>query len=204
MADQNANLYITGFTGLTYADIAGLTGKTLTSAEQTLVTGLIASAESHFASQCRRNFKDLGNTDSYYETFNAGKNKYYLSAMPIKEVRKIELDGVVKYLKGGSSNILTLGVDFFVYDNYIYFDTILDSSVNNRRALKIYWAIENVVGEDIKLGIKQWVSELFLNREFAGKQLNTVSNSGVSMGFDANTIPNYIKQLVSVYQIALL
>lgn len=200
MADQNAILYLTGFSGLTHADIAGLTGKTLTTAEQTLVTGLIASAESHFASQCRRNFKDLGDTDSYYETFDAGKHKYYLGNYPLKEVRKITIDGVTKYEKNGSSNILVLGTDFFVYDSYVFFDTVLDSAVNNRRALKIYYAIENVVGEDIKLGLKQWVSELFLNREFAGKQLTNVSNSGVSMGFDQNTIPNYLKQLISVYQ----
>lgn len=204
MADQNANLYLTGFTGLTYSDIAGLTGKTLTASEQTLITGLIASAESFFASQCRRNFKDTGATDSYYQTVDAGKNKYYLGAYPIKEVRKITVDGVTKYEKGGSNNVLTLGVDFFVYDNYVFMDTTVDSSVDNRRAMVIYWAIENVVGEDIKLGIKQWVSELFLNREFAGKQLNNVSNSGVSMGFDANTIPNYLKQLISVYQTQLI
>ena len=204
MADQNSNLYITGFTGLTCADIAALTGKTLTTAEQSLITLLISSAESYFVSQCRRNLKDLGSTDSYYDTFDAGKNKYYLSAFPIKEVRKITVDGVTKYEKGGSSNVLTLGLDFFVYDNYVLFETTLDSAVDNRRALKIYWAIENVVGDDIKLGIKQWVSELFLNREFAGKQLNSLNAGGNSMSFDANTIPNYLKQLISVYQNQLI
>lgn len=200
MADKNGRLFVAGFTGVANTDIAGFTGKTLTSAEQTLITGLISSIETTIARQCGRNFLDLGNTDSYYETFDADYQKYYPFSYPLKEIRKIEIDGVAVYTKGGNNNALTLGRDLFCYPSYVLIDPPRQSSVDNRQALKIYYAIENVVGDDMKLAVKQFVSDIFLNRENAGKSVSSVNVAGVSLSFDPNSLPNYIKTVIATYK----
>lgn len=206
MADQKGNLFLSGYTGLTHSDIANFTGKTLSAAEQTQVTSLIASIEDYISRQCRRNFVYAtgGNDQSYFDTLDAGQDKYYLFNFPIKEVIKITVDDVIKYEKNGGSNTLVLGKDFFVYDNYVKFATIPYSTSDNRNALKIYYYIYQFWGEDIKLAVKQWVSDLILNREYAGKPLTSLNANGFSLNFDTDSIPSYIKSLIDQYKQVLI
>ncbi len=204
MADILADLYQSGFSGLSNADIAAFTGKTLTSSEQTLADSLIKSCELYFARQCHRNFKDLG-SDSYFEILDAGDDEYHFFNFPVKEVTKITLDSQTVYDKIAGSNTYTLNLDFFVYPEKIVFERVTPmSSINNRRALKIYYSIENIVSEDLKLAIKQWASDLLLNREYAGKTVNSLNVPGLSLNFDANSIPSYVQQVISNYRKVLI
>lgn len=204
MADQNTLLITGAFSGVTDTTVAAFIGKTLTTPEKGLIATLVAAVESYIANQCQRNLKDLGNTDSYFDTVDAGQSVYFTKAYPIKEIRKIEVDGTAVYTKGGSTNQLTLGKDFIVYPDKIVFINSPSSSIDNRQAMKIYYAIENIVGQDMFLAVQQWVSDLFLNREFAGKTTSSISSAGINLNFEAGTIPTYVKQVISVYRKVLI
>jgi len=203
MASQLANLYLTGYSGLVYSDISGLTGKTLSAAEQAVVTNLIKEVESYLCSKTKRQFRviDSGSTKQiYHEVFDAGGYKYALHNFPIYRVQKIEVDGVTKYEAGGSNNELTLGVDFFVYDDYIRFASSPVSSVDNRRALKISYELEQFWGDDVKLAIKRAVSEMYLSKEYGTKGVKSIGLTGdFSISFD-DQIANYLKEVIANYR----
>lgn len=199
MANINGRLFQSGFSGVTHADISALTGRTLSASEQSLCTSLISALEAHIARLCDRNLK-ASDTDLYYETFDAGRSKYYPFSYPLKAIALIKVDGVTIYDKDGSSNQLTLGRDFFVYPSKVVFDPPRNSSVDNRLAMQIYYTIENIVGEDLKLAIKQYVSEIFLNREQAGKSTSSINVAGVSLNFDSTSLPNYLKSVIASYR----
>lgn len=204
MTDYNGKLYRSGYTGLVHGDIAKFLHKTLTTDEQTVVTGLIASIEKHIARQCERNLAPAGSSNAYYETFDAGYNQYDLYNLPVKEVTKITLDGNSVYVKGGGSNTLDLNTDFFVYPGYIEFDTAPESATDNRQALKIYYEIETIADEDLVLAVKQWVSDIFLSSEYAGKSMTSVGVQGANMSFSPDSIPSYIKLVIENYRVPRL
>lgn len=201
MADLNGKLYKSGYSGLTYSDIAAFLSKTLIGAEQTLITALIADIEDYLCRATRRNFFIAdGTTDKYVETVDAGLDRYYLTNGPIKEVLQISVNGTDWYLKGGGSNKLTLGTDFFVYEDKVVFENVPYSSIDDRRAMKIYYTIEQFWGNDVKLAIKRWVSDLFLAREYGGASIKRFNVQGFSMDFDETSLPTYIKSVVDSYR----
>ena len=197
MADQKGNQYISGFSGLAHADVSGYIGKTLTSAEQTLVGSLITMAEMYFCQQTHRNF--LATSTTYYDIFNGGLVSYTPSNFPIKEVTKITLDGNIVYEKGGSSNKIVLGRDFFVFNDSIQFDLLQESTVDNRNALIIYYSIDTSFNADAKFALLLWVSNFFLNREMGGKDLSTLNAGGMTQQFTQN-VPDYIKTVINSYK----
>ncbi len=201
MADLNGKLYKSGYSGVTHTDIANFLSKTLSAPEQSVVTALIADVEDFFCRACRRNFfLPDGTTDKYYETVDAGKDKYYLTNGPIKEVLKITVNDIDWYVKDGGSNKLVLGTDFFVYENQIQFESSPYSTINDRRAMKIYYSIEAFWGSDLKLAIKRWASDLFLSREYGGTSVKRFNVQGFSIDFDENGLPNYVNAIVSSYK----
>lgn len=204
MADILATIYQTGFSGVTNDDIKSFTGKTLSIKEQTECDSIISSLESYIAKQCRRNFLVLPETDVYYQVFDAGENEYLLKSFPINEVTKVTVNDTIIYEKNGESNQYVLGQSMFVDNDRVLFLTAPQSSVHNFRALKIYYTIQNVVGEDMKLAIKQWASDIFLNREVAGKSLTNFTASGISTGYDSKSIPTYVNDVISSYKKILI
>jgi len=204
MANKNATLYYSGYSGITAQAVADFLGKTLTTTEQNIISSLISSIELFLAQKCRRNFKyDLGN-DYYEEIFDAGFEKYYFHNFPVKEVAKITIDDSDVYIKGGGSNLYELNKDFFVYRDYIIFRTIPQSSKDNSQALKISYNIEKFWGEDVELGIKQWVSQIFSQKEYGGKNISSFNFAGLSLSFNQGEIPEYIKALIRTYKKVLI
>lgn len=201
MADFNGKLYKSGYSGLAHTDIANFLSKTLSSPEQSVVDGLIASVEDFLCRACRRNFfLPDGTTDQYYEIVDSGKEKCYLTNAPIKEILKITVDGTDWYVKGGGSNQLVLGRDFFVYETYVNFETVPYSSLNDRRAMTIYYDIESFWGNDVKLAITRWVSDLFLTREYGGTSFTRFNVERFLVEFDPNSLPDFIKSVVESYR----
>jgi len=201
MADINGKLYKSGYSGLTHTDIANFLSKTLSAAEQAVVTSFILDVEDFFCRACRRNFFIAdGTTDQYYELVDAGKSKYYLTNGPIKEILKITVNSTDWYVKGGSNNKLTLGTDFFVYENHVLLETVPYSSTDDRRALKVYYTIEQFWGSDLKLAITRWVSALFLSREYGGSTIKRFNVQGLSIDFDENGLPNYVNAITESYR----
>ncbi len=198
--DKKANLFYSGYSELTPNDIGNFIGKELSSTEQAVINSLIQSMELHIARNCNRNFLHDLSGNSYYQVFDAGKKEYCTFNLPIKEITKIELDGDIEYDIEEESNDYVLGSDFFVYDEGITFYTITKSSINDRNALKIYYTIEEFWGEDVKLAIKRWVSEIFLSREYGGKKVTSFNFSGYSLDFSEDEIPEYIKEVISNYK----
>jgi hypothetical protein len=207
MADQLATVYKTGFSGVTYTDIANLTGKTLTATEQALITDFIKGVESYICSQTHRQFAiaDGVNKQSFYQVFDGGFSKYYLISYPIYRVTKIQIDGVTKYdVATPNNNTLNLNVDFFVYDDFVRFITFPVSSIDNRRAVKIYYELEDFWGEEVKLAIKRFVSELFLSREYGTKGVNSFDVAGqLSMSFNSE-LGAFLKEVIESYKIVLV
>lgn len=205
MANLNAKTHYGGYTGLTASQIADFLGKTLTTAEQNIVSSLISSIESFIALKCRRNFKyDLGN-DVYEETFDAGSNRYEFYNFPIDSIEKIYINDTLIYEKGGLNNQYEKDKDFFVYDDYIVFETFIpQSSINNKRALKIQYKIKKFWGEDVVNAVRLWVAQIFNSKEYGGKTINSFSFSGLSLSFKDEDIPLFIKEIINTYKKVIL
>ncbi len=200
MADLNGKLYKSGYSGLTHSDIAAFISKTLSAPEQAVVTALIADIEDFLCRACRRNFfVPDGTTDKYYETVDAGNETLRLLNLPIKEILKITVNGTDWYVKG-SGNQPVLGTDFFVYEDKVVFETVPYSSVDDRRALAVYYTIEQFWGSDIKLAIKRWVSDIFLAREYGGNSVSRFNVQGFSMDFNTTSLPQFIQAVVDSYR----
>lgn len=201
---KKGNLYYAGFTGLTHADIAAFLQRTLTTQEQAIATGLIASLEVFIAKRCNRNFLLVAGSPLsdvvYTEVHDAGSFSIDLRNGPVKEVTKIELDGVVKYMLGSSSNSWSENVDFSVYEDHIEFDTLPISTKNNRRALKVYYTIDEFYGDDVKHAVKLWASQLLSSSTEGGRTITSVSHAGYSVNFSDEQVPEYVKQIINAYQ----
>jgi hypothetical protein len=205
MAAKKGNLYYSGYSGLTALQVASFLSKTLTTEEQQILNSIISAIELYIAKKCRRNFKyDLG-ADVYEETFDAGNVKYYFSNFPIKEITKITIDSADVYVKGGNNNQYELNEDFFVYDDYIVFETVIPTSSNNdRQSLKIQYNIDQFWGEDVVLAIKQWAAQIFSQKEYGGKNVSSFNFSGFSLSFSESEIPSYVKEIINSYKKVLI
>ena len=202
MADLNGKLYKSGYSGLTYSDIAAFLAKTLSAPEQAVVTALIADIEDVLCRSCRRNFFiPDGTTDSYYETVDSGQETLRLYNLPIKEIVKFTIDDDLDlYVKGDSDNEYRLGRDFFVYEDKVVFATVPYSSIDDRRALTIHYTIEQFWGNDVKLAIKRWVSELFITREYGSNAVSRINVQGFLMDFNTSDLPNFVQSVVDSYR----
>lgn len=193
--------YWSGYTGLTYNDVQTFLGKTLTTAEQTLVTSIIAVKEVEFAKRCKRNFLDL-DTTYYSEKHDAGQSKIYTKNFPINEVKKIVLDGTITlYDKTLSSNQYTLGVDFAVSPVAIIFNTVPYSLKNfNTLALTIEYDISDVLNEDIKDIIKKMVAVEFCSKQYGGITPTSLNANGISISFGIDGFTKEIESAVHRYR----
>jgi len=190
-----------GYTALTYSDIQTFLGKTLTTAEQSLVTSIIAVKEVEFAKRCKRNFLD-SSTNYYVEKVDAGQQKIYLRNFPIHEVLKISLDGtIVLYDKTQSTNQYTLGVDFAVSPVALIFNTVPYSMKNfNVMALSIEYDIETVVNEDIKDIIKKMVAVEFCSKQYGGITPTSLNANGIQISFGVDGFTKEIESAVYRYR----
>lgn len=205
MADIKGNAIQSGYSGVTHNDIAALLGKTFNAQEQTLATTYISSIERYIASKCRRNFKDNLGSDSYYDIFDAGRDGYTLFNYPISEVKRIVVDGVDQYVSTDSENSLFVqGQDFFVHDFAIQFATIPHSSVNNRRALKIYYTIAKFWGDDVVIAVKMWVSQLMGSREYGNRSVKKIEFNGFRLEFKEEEMPQIVKSVIENYRKVLI
>lgn len=204
---NDATIFLSGYSGLVNSDIAAFLGRTFSSQENTLATSLITAVEDFIARNCKRQFKQNDGAATpadiiYQETFDGGEMEYFTHSFPLKEVTKITLDGVTQYEKGGSSNVYTLGTDFFVYPDRVIFNGIVPaSSVNNMQALVIEYSIKLFWGEDVKLAVKRWVAEIMSQREYGGKTVTRASTGGgLSLDFNSKDIPDYVQEVVKRYK----
>lgn len=192
MPDQVGNIYLTGFSGVVQADIAAFLGKTLTSAEQTLATSLILSCEMYLCQKCRRQFKP----GTYFDIVNSNQSSYQLSNAPISAITDFKLDGVSVY------SDYVLGTDYSFDDNrFVLINSQLQPANSSFRSLKVFYTIDKFWGEDVLLAIKMWVGNLMLNREYAGKDVKSISSSGFNLSFDSETIPGYFKSVIDTYKL---
>ena len=198
MTIKDATLFYTGFSGVTHADISSFLGKSLSTAEQTLVGQLVLMIEDYIVHECRKNFYYVdGSTDqSYQEFLDGGEEEYILSNYPIKEVLKIIIDGVTKYEKGVASQ-WTLGTDFFVYPYKILFEQATDSEY---RGLEIDYTIKKFWGDDVKFGIIQWIAEIVTSKEYGGRDVTSANVDGLSLSFNTKKLPDYISNLIARYK----
>lgn len=199
MADTKSRPYLSGWSGLTYTDIANLVGKTLTATEQNVITDLITSIELFICNQTNRQFKYSGMT--YYETVDAGKFEYLTANFPINVISKITVDGNIKYQVDGVNNVLTLGTDLFVYEDHIRITQLIPSAIDNSQAMKIYYSISQFWGADVTLAIKRLVADLFLSKEYGTKGVTSIGISGgLNLSFDNISIANYLKAIINQYR----
>lgn len=204
MSDISVRKNKTGFSSLTYTDVANYLGVSLSSAEQTLITTLIEQVEDLLVTETRRQFF-ISTTDNFYQEFDGGKSCYWFEAFPVNEVTKIIVDGVTKYEKGGSNNTYTLNVDFFVYPNKIEFEVDTSGSQYSHKNLIIHYNLEQFWGNTVKQAILQYVADLFSKREYAGQTPNSINAQGFSINFgDAKSVPDTFKRLVNMYKVPLL
>ncbi len=200
MTEVNAKSIQTGYSKVTYSDVGNFINKKFNSQEQTLIAFLISACETLIARETGRNF--AYSNVLYYEDLVAGTNLYKFRNTPVLEINKILLDNVIQYEVEGNSNIYTLNIDFTPYTDSIYFYTIPTSLIRSSNGLRIYYTIEKFWGDDVKLAIMQWVGEIFLSRDYAGKKINSINSNGVSVSF--NSAPDYVKDIIASYTIANL
>lgn len=210
MTEVKSNSLQTGFTNIGYSEIATFLDTSFTTSEQAQVDLFIRSYESMLIKLCNRNFA-YGDNTVYYETWDMdGRDVFYTYNYPIKEIKKIIIDGVTYYEKDDADNKYLLNKDFFNDNDSIVFENILN--MRKRQAIKIYYTIDQFWGEDVILGIKQWVAELQQNKQYAGKDVKRFQFAGYSIEFkDVATtaevktkIPTYILDLISNYKKVLL
>jgi len=195
MAEQKGNIPIGGYSALTHADISAFIGRTLTSAEQSLVTTIIAMAEYFFCKATNRNYLT---TVDYIDTKTTEKTNIYLSNFPINEVKSITIDDVEVYVKGGSTNTMVLDEDFYVYDDHINFIS-LPMAFHDKRKFEIIYTIYTCFMPDAKLVLLEMVSNLFLAREEGGKEATSINAGGLSESFGSN-VSDYAKQVINSYR----
>lgn len=198
---KDAITLYTGFSGVTATDIASFLGKELSTAESMLCNTFINSAEDYILRQCDKNFLvSLDNTDVEYEqTFDGGFTEYKTYNYPINEVTKIVVDGVTKYEKNETSEY-ALNSHFWVYPDKVVFQYMQYGSGYSRQSVKITHTIRKFWGEDVKLAIMVWVSEILTSGEHGGRNVTSASINGVSMTFDTKNTPELIKNVVNKYR----
>ncbi len=205
MAVKKADIYYSGFTKLTALQVGNFLGKELNEQEQSFVNSLIPALELHLVKSCNRNFLYDMKNDIYEDILDAGKSKYYLSNYPLKEISLITLDGITQYDKNDATKPYKLNSDFYVYDDYIeFYSTIPSSSLNNRRALKIQYTIDQFWGEDVIFAVKQWAAQIFTQREYGGKNVSSFNFSGYSVSFNSQDVPQFVKDVINSYRKPLI
>ena len=209
MPTQKSFLYLTGYSGITYSDIAAFLGRTsLSSSEQTVATQLIDSAEMFLCQQCNRQFANAlaatPTTDVIFASIlDAGLSKYFFDSFPVKAVSKILLDGNVVYdSTSPSTATYKFGQDFFVKPSYLLFYTKLQSVIDPHNAVEIDYTIEKFWGSDVLLAIKRWVAQIFINKEYGGNGVMRMSLTGLTLDLNVKDTPDYIKAVISSYRIA--
>jgi hypothetical protein len=203
MAEHKASSIVTGYSGLTPADIAGYTNKSYSAADNALIASMIKALEATFVKQCDRNFAH-GDEHVYYQTLDAGENHYSLFNYPVKEIRKIVLDDDTKYDIEADSNDYTLNTDFSLYDDYIDFITVPYAASNNNRALAVHYTIDKFWDDDVLLAIKQYVADEMKKRQYGGRDVRSFSFSGLSITFAGGKMPSYIQSVIDTYQKVLI
>lgn len=202
MTAFDGNLYLSGWSGLTYTDIQTFNGKTIPSANQTSVNNLIKSVEDYIERECARNFKVLATDDYYSEIFTSGKTSYQLSSYPIT-LKKIILNSQTVYDSSSQTNIYTLNLDFYIKHNRIYFPGTAEAS-GYYNDLEFRYNISQFWGDDVKQAIIRVVSDIYLNRANSGKPITNMSFSGVSFGFLQDETTRMMKDIISYYRIPIL
>lgn len=186
------NKYSVGYSAIVHGDIASFLKRTLTTADQTLVTSLIAEVEREICRQTRRQFHQV---DTFYEEYPTGVSKFLLSNVPIKAITKIIIDGVEK-----TSNY-TENVHYWIIDGqYVRFQTPLVASQNPYTGVRIEYSIDQFWGDDVKNLIKKMVSYEFLNSENAGVGLSNESFSDQSAGFNVSRFHKEKDELFKYYR----
>lgn len=192
-----------GYSGLTAADIAAYLGVTFTADEQAQAALVIQGIETFISLQCKRNFLH-GDDNIYWERFDSGKHYYRLRNFPVKEITKIQIDGVTKYDKAAQSNELILDTDFYLNDDYeVEFENAV-YSLRERNALKIFYTIDKFWSADLTEAIKRFVAEMSGIQKEGGKEIKSYSFAGLSINYAAGRdeksgIPAYVWNVIDSY-----
>ena len=191
MPAVDARIYQSGYSGLTYTSIQSFLKRTFTSAEQTLVASLIVDAEIMLCELTNRQFKYT--SQEYYETLNGGFLKFMPFATPVSTLAGVTIDGV------DVTDNYTLNTDYFVYDNYIVFESPLVSATDNRNAVKLTYTLRQFWGKDVENLLKKWVSLEFLSSENGGAKVDRFNFGNLSQDINHEALQKELDKLVFRY-----
>lgn len=185
--------YQTGYSGVTHTAVAAFLQRTLTSAEQTLATSLIADVEAEICHACGRQFKASDKT--YYELFRSGLSLFRLENYPVASISAIYVDGV------DVTSDYDEGVDYYILDEVeVLFDSPLDASSNLYTGVRIEYAMRQFWGADLTSLIKKWVAQEFLASADGGVKLAGKSFAGSAENFDRAAFEKEKARILARYQ----
>jgi hypothetical protein len=183
--------YQTGFSGITFADIALFLKRTLTASEQTLVTSLIAEVEREI---CRSTSRQFSDTAEYYEEFRSGYSQFYLYNLPVASISLIEIDGV------DMTSSYTEGSDYWILDEILIKFEVPIVSQNLYTGVKLTYTIRKFWGEDIELLIKKMVAVNFLRSEDGGVALGSFSFADEAQQFNQRQFDIEKEKVINYYK----
>lgn len=197
---KDGSLYQSGWSGLTYADIQAFNGKTIPSADQSPVANLIKSLEDYICRATGRNFLVVSGEEYYSETFTSGEKRYTLKGFPFT-IKKIIVNSVTVY---DSASPLTgqyiLNTDFYIKHNKVIFPNSLGAT-GYYNDVQIQYTITQFWGDDVKQAIIRVVSDIYLNKKYSGKSLNSFSFSGLSLDFKNDGLTQMLNDIISYYRV---
>jgi hypothetical protein len=169
----------------THADVASFLGVTLTSDEQTLVTGLIGALQAHIDKATNRSFEVSGNQT---EVFDGNSDTFFVKAPPIASIISVSIDSVVYALS-----------NTFAYGSYIRLATKAPSGNQN---VVIVYSSAITVPADVKHAVVRWAGETFQTRDESGKTISRLSLGQYSVEYLAKAgVPDFVEVVLKRYRL---
>jgi hypothetical protein len=186
----DATLFQTGYSEVSYSDVAVYLKRTFLLNDQKLVTKLIQKKEYELASRCNRNFNI---TKAYEETLNSQFTEFHPINYPISSLYKITIDGVDK------TSSYILNTNYWVYENKIKFLVPVVSSHYQYNSIVIDYYIKQFWGYDVVDYITKAVAYDFLKSENGGIALRQMGFSDINQVFDVDNFNKEQEDIIFRY-----
>jgi len=181
----------TGYSNITYSNIALLLKRSLKVGDQKLITNLIIKEEYKLASRCNRQF--AYSSKVYYDTVDAGFSIFKPSTYPLSTLTKVLVDGVDK------TSLYTENTNYWIKDRQIRFLVPIVSSSYAYNAVRLEYTIRQFWGYDVIDYLSKAVAVEFLASENAGVKLSNTSFADTSLTFDLNSFKSEQEDLIYRY-----
>ena len=169
----------------THADVASFLGVTLTSDEQTVVTGIISALQAYIDKAVNRSFEVSGNQT---EVFDGNIDTFFVKAPPIATIVSVTVEG----------NPYDLS-DVFSYGSYIKLASRAPSGHHN---VTIVYSSAITVPADVKHAVVRWAGETFQTRDESGKTISRLSLGQYSVEYLTKAgAPEFIELVLKRYRL---